>query len=80
MAGKALSISVNLGKTTITWDKIPVDRVVGLSLFSTPTVTFDPAPAGPAADAQWRLAQDMRLNGFVVNFRPRTLRDTPAGS
>lgn len=80
MAGKELSISVNLGKTTISWDKKPIDRVVGLSLSSTPTVTFDPAPAGPAADAQWRLAQDMRLNGFVVNFRPRTLRDTPAGS
>jgi hypothetical protein len=80
MAAKALSISVNLGKTTITWDKNPIDRVAGLALLSTPMVTLDPAPPGPAADAQWRLAQDMRLNGFVVNFRPRTLRDTPAGS
>ncbi len=80
MAAKELSISVNLGKTTINWDKKPIDRVIALTLGAAPTVTFDPAPPGPAADAQWRIAQDMRINGFVVNFRPRTLRDTPTGS
>lgn len=80
MAGKALSISVNLGTTKITWDGTPIDRVMGISLLSSPTVTMDPAPPGPAADAQWRLAQDMRLNGFVVQFRPRSLRESPTGA
>lgn len=69
---KMLSVSVELGKTKITWDGAVVDRVISLSISPSPAITLDAIAAGPAKEAQWRLATDMRANGFIVNFRGRT--------